>query len=154
MRKSSEFKDCFTAPCAPTYGFSEGNNQLCQATTETNIMEMAMGIHQPTVTLLGLREVEPHDFNHFSRILNSNVHSFIYRASIKHQLWHYSSDFSSSHRYPSTGLLQELGHVAVTELFKECSTMRICLELSLLTYTLGVLQVCGLPASESPVLEK
>lgn len=96
----------------------EENNKLCQATIETNLTEIALGTCQPMVTLLRLRKVKSQDFNHLGLTLNSKAHSFIYRASIKHQLWHYSSDLSSSSRFPSPGLLKHLEHVAIIGLFK------------------------------------
>lgn len=57
-------------------------NKLCQATIETYLMEIALGMHQPLVTLLRLRKVNSQDFNHISLTLNANAHSFIHRASL------------------------------------------------------------------------
>lgn len=115
----------FTALHTSTYELAvENKKQLCQATVETDLMELDLRIQKPVVILLRLREVKEfaqdpkaQDFNYLSLAINWNIHLFIQTASTKQQLWHCSSAFPSFSNCASTGLLEHLEHVAAIGLF-------------------------------------
>lgn len=74
----------FTALHTSTYELAvENKKQLCQATVETDLMELDLRIQKPVVILLRLREVKEfaqgpkaQDFNYLSPAINWNIRLF------------------------------------------------------------------------------